>query len=511
MKQYRSQETRNHCEPRDVRVSLPRRADEQSAVRSSGNNGPTSASRDAEVDEGRPVRLNAREESLHNLVQAPWPQRLRGHHHKGRGQDHLKRLGVTTSETPPGGQTPTGPHHTLLPAHLGQPSALHVCGSPTGRKGDGAAGMRARQKRTPPGQRAERAAKAERLTPQGCRLPWGPYGRDIQQRPPLRRCETVMCPERTEAPPSTTWADIPWPTGEGQGRRLPERLARATTNTAWRTVQNLHKRRVRATANRLLALRRLTQENQGTHTAGMEGMVAATPEARGRVFQEGLSRKGSKPRPGRRVSIPQDNGTPSPLGLPPGQDRGRQAIVQAALEPAWEARFEANAYGLRPGRCPMDAVEAIHSTRHRHEGRPWGLDAERSGGCDTMDHEPRWAQRPVCTTTRRPWLKAGVVAGGFGSPTDTGTPQGGEFPTGGTGGTGWDGKGVRRRIGRWTTKHTLRTQRHAYRHSGHALCRGLCDHGPDTGSPGNLGQTTPSTGPPRTRPGTQGRQNPERA
>ena len=56
-------ETRNHFEPRDVRVSLPRRADESSEVRSSGDNGPTSASRAVEVGEGRPGRLNASKES----------------------------------------------------------------------------------------------------------------------------------------------------------------------------------------------------------------------------------------------------------------------------------------------------------------------------------------------------------------------------------------------------------------------------------------------------------------
>jgi hypothetical protein len=100
------QETRHHFEPRDVRVSLPRRADESSAVRSSGNHVPTSASLDAEVDEGRPVRWNAREASSYNLVQATGPKRLRGHDHKGRGQDHLTRLGVTTSERPPGYRLP---------------------------------------------------------------------------------------------------------------------------------------------------------------------------------------------------------------------------------------------------------------------------------------------------------------------------------------------------------------------------------------------------------------------
>ena len=43
-------EIRNHFEPCDVQVSLPRRADEQSEVRSPGNNVPVSTSFDVETD-----------------------------------------------------------------------------------------------------------------------------------------------------------------------------------------------------------------------------------------------------------------------------------------------------------------------------------------------------------------------------------------------------------------------------------------------------------------------------
>jgi hypothetical protein len=78
-----NKETRNHFEPCDVQVSLPRRADESSEGRSSGDKVLTCASRDAEGDEGRAARLPARAESTSNLVQATWPKRLPGHHPKG--------------------------------------------------------------------------------------------------------------------------------------------------------------------------------------------------------------------------------------------------------------------------------------------------------------------------------------------------------------------------------------------------------------------------------------------
>ncbi len=230
--------------------------------------------------------------------------------------------------------------------------------------------------------------------------------------------------ERTEGHTST-WADIRWRNVTTHVRRLQERIYRATMNKEWRKVKNLQKLLVRATSNKLLAIRRITQENQGKHTAGIDGLVCDTPEARWTLFQEGLSLKGYKPKPVRRVYIPKDNGKQRPLGIPTVKDRVMQAIVKAALEPEWEARFEANSYGFRPGRCPMDAIEAIHTTMNRKDCSQWVLDADISGCFDNIDHEPLLAKLPVFTTTLRQWLKAGVVEVGFFSPTDTGTPQGG--------------------------------------------------------------------------------------
>jgi RNA-directed DNA polymerase len=111
--------------------------------------------------------------------------------------------------------------------------------------------------------------------------------------------------------------------------------------------------------------------------------------------------------------------------IPTGKDRVMQAIVTAALEPEWEARFEANSYGFRPGRCTMDAIEALHNTLSRHGASAWILDADIRGCFDNLAHAPLLAKLPVFTTTLRRWLKAGVVELGFFAPTDTGTPQGG--------------------------------------------------------------------------------------
>ncbi|MDJ0534141.1 MAG: hypothetical protein QNJ70_16925 [Xenococcaceae cyanobacterium MO_207.B15] len=36
------------------------------------------------------------------------------------------------------------------------------------------------------------------------------------------------------------------------------------------------------------------------------------------------------------------------------RDRAVQALAKAALEPEWEAKFENNSYGFRPGRSAHD-------------------------------------------------------------------------------------------------------------------------------------------------------------
>lgn len=40
------------------------------------------------------------------------------------------------------------------------------------------------------------------------------------------------------------------------------------------------------------------------------------------------------------------------------KDRAKQVLVLLALEPEWEAKFESNSFGFRPGRCIHDAIKA---------------------------------------------------------------------------------------------------------------------------------------------------------
>jgi len=108
------------------------------------------------------------------------------------------------------------------------------------------------------------------------------------------------------------------------------------------------------------------------------------------------------------------------------RDRAHQALVKLALEPEWEAKFEPNSYGFRPGRSCHDAIEAIWIIIN-HKAK-YVLDADLKGCFDNINHETlvkKLNTYPVLRRTIHGWLKAGLVDNGVFDETRSGTPQGG--------------------------------------------------------------------------------------
>src|SRR5437764_9144352 len=97
-----------------------------------------------------------------------------------------------------------------------------------------------------------------------------------------------------------------------------------------------------------------------------------------------------------------------------------------ALEPEWEAVFEPNSYGFRPGRSCHDAIGAI--LNHIRYKPKFVLDADIKGCFDTINQQALLLKLQTSSTLRwviKSWLKAGVLEGEIFSPTEAGTPQGG--------------------------------------------------------------------------------------
>src|SRR5258708_8530270 len=98
---------------------------------------------------------------------------------------------------------------------------------------------------------------------------------------------------------------------------------------------------LRSRANLLLSVRRVTQDNQGKRTAGIDDQLILTPKARMKLVRQMLEYAAWRVKPAKRIYIPKANGKQRPLGILTIKNRVEQAIVKNALEPRWEARLEA--------------------------------------------------------------------------------------------------------------------------------------------------------------------------
>jgi RNA-directed DNA polymerase len=230
-------------------------------------------------------------------------------------------------------------------------------------------------------------------------------------------------------PSSEAWNKLPWRKLEKHCFRMQKRIYRASQRGNTRAVHKLQKLLMKSEAARLLAVRRVTQDNQGKKTAGIDGVKNVKPQDRLTLVAQIHPKhwKHQKPKPVRRVWIPKPGKAEKrPLGIPTMLERSKQAVVKAGLEPEWEAVFDANSYGFRPGRSCHDAMAAI--LNHIRYKPKFVLDADIKGCFDHINQEALVLKLRTYSTMRhmiKAWLKAGVLEGVEFSPTEAGTPQGG--------------------------------------------------------------------------------------
>ncbi|MBD2482331.1 group II intron reverse transcriptase/maturase [Planktothrix sp. FACHB-1365] len=221
------------------------------------------------------------------------------------------------------------------------------------------------------------------------------------------------------------WNKLNWRTIERRVYKLQKRIYKAALRGDVKVVRKLQKTLLNSWSAKCLAVRRVTQDNQGKKTAGVDGVKSLTPKQR--LSLVGRLKLTGKAKPTRRVWIPKPGKEEKrPLGIPTIFDRALQALVKLAMEPEWEAKFEPNSYGFRPGRSCHDAIGQIYNVINK--GHKYVLDADIAQCFDKINHDvliKKIGTFPKLNRQIRAWLKSGVMDGDRLFPTIEGTPQGG--------------------------------------------------------------------------------------
>lgn len=240
---------------------------------------------------------------------------------------------------------------------------------------------------------------------------------------------------------SLKWNSIKWPLVEERVFRYQRRIYRASQEGNHNVVRNLQQRLITSLDSKLLAIRKVTTENKGRKTAGVDHILYDTPEKK---IKLALNLKlDGKAKPIRKVEIskPERPGQLQlrTLGIPTVEDRAKQVLCGLALEPQWEAVFEADSYGFRPGRCCHDAIESAFGSLSNKRQKPefWKMvlkvDIEKC--FDRINHKfllDKINGHPIIKQQVKAWLEAGTLKGFIHNKfpesiikNDMGTPQGG--------------------------------------------------------------------------------------
>lgn len=215
------------------------------------------------------------------------------------------------------------------------------------------------------------------------------------------------------------WDEIDWDGVKSKIEDIQKRIYKVSLYGNKGRITSLQTFLICSLDAKLLAVRCVTTEKKkDKNTAGIDRRLHLTPHEKMKLARDITIDGSASPIPRGWISKPGKTEKRA-LGIPVIQDRAKQRLVLMALEPQWEAKFEFNSYGFRPGRSAQDAVVSLfHRLRNlrNHAGTgvcyKYILDADIKGCFANIDHEyliSKLETSPKISNQVRAWLKAGIL------------------------------------------------------------------------------------------------------
>jgi RNA-directed DNA polymerase len=204
------------------------------------------------------------------------------------------------------------------------------------------------------------------------------------------------------------WDTIHWNLINKRVFKYQQRIYLASQNGDLGKVHFLQKRLVNSLDAKLLSVRLITIDNSGRKTIGLDNSLYLSDSQKSKLV--------SKLRiDGHAFSIPQmeiSKPIPKEKYLLVIRDLAKQALLKLALEPEWEAKFEPNSYGFRPGRRQQDAAEAIFNhIRNPLGNKKYVMVTDLKGCFANLSHENFLTKLNTFSEFRAQisaWLRVGV-------------------------------------------------------------------------------------------------------
>lgn len=226
------------------------------------------------------------------------------------------------------------------------------------------------------------------------------------------------------------WKDVDWKLIQKRLSRQQKRVYKASMEGNKAKVQALQRRIIGSLDAKLMAVRRVTTENKGCNTPGVDRQRAISNEMKMKLVSKLIL--DGKASPIRRTHIPKpDKNEYPPLSIPTIENRAKQMLAKIALEPEWEAVFEPNSYGFRPGRSCHDAIASLFlSLKDKSQ---YVLDMDIQKCFNRIDHNKllhKLATFDQMENQIKAWLKADIMIGYLNRPDEVfqlmeNMPQGG--------------------------------------------------------------------------------------